>query len=286
MSWGSANVASAPLGFCAPEEVVQLPHGFEAVKIWQIRKAAPYGASQEEIARSNLLTSYWEPKNDDKDGVPDKPEARCPDVWVDNVTIRCCKGMKEPEIIVGRWTKKQVCYGEKVEIDGLALANGGHHERRGKRKPAAFGKPGYEEGDFSLVHARDKEMKQETGIDRYQVKATKEFGWMDYCLQDPRRHGVRFITLRWIEEAPKPSDELKNVIGIPLSFLPKLIARKDFYFPKGWPAGKPGLGLILGHDLLLELLLAHKDFQAFLSSIVAHYQQQQHAPAGFGGSVY
>jgi hypothetical protein len=96
---------------------------------------------------------------------------------------------------------------------------------------------------------------------------------------------VRFITLRWVEEAPKPSDELKNIVGVPLSRLPALIAKKDHWVPPGSPAGTLGLGLILGHEVLLDVLLAHKDVRAFLSSITGYYaeQRQQSAP---GGSVW
>src|SRR6185295_48583 len=109
--------------------------------------------------------------------------------------------------------------------------------------------------------AADKEMKEEIGIDLRNTKATVPLGYMDHVFSDPRCHGVRFVYLRWVEQEPKSSAELQNVVAAPLSVLSALCSGEQKWRA---PDGRE-FGLILNHDLFLRVVMLHPMTAAFLA---------------------
>jgi predicted NUDIX family phosphoesterase len=87
-------------------------------------------------------------------------------------------------VLLGRWTKRASLYGREQDVDVLALAAGGHYEAMGDRLG------GMEPGDMSLRAAADKELKEEVGIDRRQVRATTYLGVYDDVLREVRRSAM------------------------------------------------------------------------------------------------
>ena len=191
--------------------------------------------------------------------------------------------MVEPELLLGKWKKDVMVYGEKKTLDGLVVAGGGHYERCAKKKPyegyvgSKYTTVQMEAGDMSLREAADKELKEEIGIDPYNVKVTQELGYMDHVFSDPRCHGLRFIFLRWVDQQPHPSTELSSVLSIPVSQMHKLCDREIFW---NSPDGKR-LGLILGHDEYAKLVLSHPDTIDFISGLKVKADQTT-PQSGFG----
>lgn len=135
---------------------------------------------------------------------------------------------------------------------------------------------------MSLRLAADKELKEEIGIDPSKVKITKDLGVMDDVFSDPRKHILRYVFVRWVEEDPRPSEELKNVIAVPLEYVGPFCERKI-----SWPARQSdgttkNLGLILNHDKLLTLVFALEGFQTFIAEM-KRVCAPVPAAAGFGG---
>ena len=233
-----------------------------------VHRSSPY--SPEEIARANLLGNTWTPKGD----TSAYPQ-RCPAVWVDNFCIFYTADMaatnEEEEVLMGRWTKKVEVYGVTQELDGIALAAGGHYERCARKANKELRDP-YgrysgtvkpEEGDMGLRAAADKELKEEVGIDPRNVRLTLPLMVVDDPLGDPRVHGLRFIFLRWIEQTPRASKELPNILSVPTSTL------LDFCNGRiTWPSpeGKE-LSIILGHHELIPMILECQRTKEFISYI-------------------
>jgi ADP-ribose pyrophosphatase YjhB (NUDIX family) len=281
MSFGSfsgfeASPSSATLPF-GDRKSVTLPLGFVAVPTWTIRRAGQT-FTPEERSRANLLSSNWDVK-----GTSYSHPQRCPSIWVDNFTFLYTKGMSEPELLLGKWKKDVTVYGEKQTLEGLVIAGGGHYERCAKKAVISTYVAGrgnvpfkYEEGDMCLKDAADKELKEEIGIDPQNIKTTQELGYVDDVFSDPRCHGVRFVFLRWVDQAPRPSSELTSVLSIPVSQMQKLCDREIFW---NAPDGKK-LGLILNHDTYSKLILAHPQTLDFISGIKVKADQVQ--TTGFG----
>lgn len=249
---------------------IKLDDEFEAVPIWSIQRRNQNGVNQEQAARARRLAFDWNPK-----GSAAKFPQRCPSVWVDNFCFLYQRGMEEPYLVLGRWQKRVEVYGEVTDMDVLALAGGGHYERMGNRTRRYDTQTGkyieFEQGDFSMREAADKEVKEEIGVDPKLIRATRFFGMMDDVFGDPRCHGLRAgIYLRWIEQPPSTSAELKNIVAIPVSQLHLLTERKSKW---RFADGKE-LELGLGHDKLIKLVLAHPDTQAFLTLIRTYYDVQ------------
>jgi len=253
---------------------ISLGDEYLAVPIWQIqRRTKP---SRAEIAQGSMLNNWWSVKGQTN---PQFPQAqRCPFISVDNVCFLFTRDMYnrgvEPHLILGLWDKKNVeIYGTKQDVKGLVLAGGGHYERMANKKARPgrtvdFGVPNFEEGDISLLDAADKELREEIGIDKKNVRMTRELGLLDDFLSEPRAHYVRFAFLRWIEQPPKTSDELKTVIALPVSQLKGLCDRSET-----WKNARgEEFSLELNHDKLIKLILAHPETQAFLANIATVYE--------------
>lgn len=246
-----------------------------------VHRAAPYSA--EELARMALLNNNWEPKGSAGANYPQ----RCPVTWVDNVCIYYTAEMaarnEEPQVVLGRWTKEQEQYGKKVKFDGLVLSGGGHYERMGNKvlppTPSSchYGhylqQPSvkFESGDESLRAAADKELKEEIGVDPRNVRATLPLMIIDDPLSDPRVHGLRVIYLRWIEQTPRPTDELREGVAATLSDLKALCDRSVQY-----TSAKDGkeLGLILNHDHMLKLVFETPRTNDFLAYIRSQFDSE------------
>lgn len=258
----ASSELALPFSDSKGRQPIPLSNGFVAIPTWTIRRANQ-SYTPEEISRANLMSFEWQIK-----GTNIKAPQRCPAVWVDNFCFLHTGAMLEPELLLGRWKKEVEVYGVKQSLEGLVIAGGGHYERCAKKSPIPSAS-GYgngivpEAGDVSLREAADKELKEEIGIDRLQVKATQEFGCMDDMLNDSRCHGIRHIFLRWVDQAPRPSSELSNVLSVPVSQMSKLYNREI-----NWrsPDGKL-LGMILNHDLYARLILEHPQTIDFISSI-------------------
>ena len=261
------------MGGLEPErKQIPLCDGFVAVPVWEIRRANQ-SYNEEERRRAALLNFSWEIK-----GTTQKPEQRCPSIWVDNITFLYKQGMQEPMLLLGRWKKEVQVYGEKQTLEGLVIAGGGHYERCARKPVIWTGSASVklEAGDMSLREAANKEMNEEMGIDADNVKATVPLGYMDDVFSDPRCHGVRFAYLRWVEQEPRASEELKNIIAAPISLLRDLANRE-----KQWtsPEGKK-FGLILNHDQFLRLIITHPQVTDFLASIKVAAEQRRTPSAG------
>jgi ADP-ribose pyrophosphatase YjhB (NUDIX family) len=262
---------------------IALPGGYVAEPIWCIRRVSDIH-STDEVARANLGNVWWTPKNANGNALHAQ---RCPYISVDNVCFMYKPGMRVPELVLGIWSKKDIqIHGEKHALyECLALAGGGHYERMGK-KSAYLG----EAGDMSAQIAADKELKEEIGIDRARgVKiVTHHLGVFDDPLAEPRAHYYRDIYLRWIEQEPRPSAELKTVITLPVDQVEALCNKQTCLHL----SSDRKLTLGLGHDKLIALVMSHPDTKDFLKKICLFHetqQQNQHpqqASTGFGGAAW
>lgn len=280
----------ASAGF-AQGKIQRLPGGYVAVPIVLIRRENQVYTDAERTLAHQTLNNNWEAKtNAPANAAALQLPARCVDVTVDNIVIRYTREMAArgltPQIIMGRWTKTLTDpYGNKRQEDGIVIAGGGHYERCGRKSmpPGLSAYPiKFEEGDMSLRLAADKELKEEIGIDPSKVKITKDLGVMDDVFSDPRKHILRYVFVRWVEEDPRPSEELKNVIAVPLEYVGPFCERKI-----SWPARQSdgttkNLGLILNHDKLLTLVFALEGFQTFIAEM-KRVCAPVPAAAGFGG---
>lgn len=258
---------------------IDLGDGYIAVPIWNIRRRNQSATNSEEESRAKLLNFNWIPKGG-KVGYPQ----RCPFIWVDNIIFLYQEGMSQPHLLIGRWKKQVEIYGTLTELEGLVLAGGGHYERMAKKGPIYDNMMSRsimpEGGDFSLRAAADKELGEEIGIDPRNVKATRELGMMDDVFSDPRCHGLRAgIYLRWIDQAPRSTEELKSVIAIPVDQLHRLYNNTDKW---KFPDGKE-FGFILNHDKLIRMIMKHPDTMDFLALIKTFPNANRQAN---GGLVY
>lgn len=262
------------------QKPVRLPGGLIAVPSWTIMRSPNYAFDDAQRSMARKLDASWQPKVSSGQAIPAQWQ-RCPRIWTDNFVFFYAKGMDEPHLLLGRWTKKAKIYGEEMLNDILVVAAGGHYETMGA-KPA-----GFEPGDMSLRQAADKELKEEVGIDRRNVKYTHYLGAFDDVLREPRAHGVSHVFLRWVEQAPRPSEELKDILSVPVSQLATL-CDPDMRVPWIAPDGKE-LFLGLGHDKLIAAVLTLPTTQGFLAAVRTAYDPPEPAaPFGFafGGATY
>lgn len=273
--------------FAEDQQTVDLGNGYEAVPIYQIRRKAPL--SRNESAQAGLLNSWWTPKGAD----PSVHFAqRCPYVSVDNFCLLYNEAMylagQAPQLILGVWDKKNVMiYGTTQNVKGLVLAGGGHMERMGNKnwRPPYGGAVGInmssalkklEDGDPDLRAAADKELSEEIGIDkRNSTIVTQQLGFMDDVFSDPRAHYLRCIFLRWIDQPPKPSEELKSVLNVPINALLPLLNRQA----KWITANQEELFLELNHDVLITLILRMPATQKFIANMKAFYAKKHQQAA-------
>jgi ADP-ribose pyrophosphatase YjhB (NUDIX family) len=244
---------------------ITLGNGDIARPIWQIERANNGKFSHEEEARAHLLNVWWNPK-----GTSSQFAQRCPRITVDNLCIFFNREMHmkgiEPHAILGVWDKKdQVLYGKKQHVRVITVPGGGHYETQGDKNSYVAK---LEEGDMSMRAAADKELKEEIGIDRKNSRMyTQQLGYIDDVFNDPRFHCLRSIYLRWVEQAPKTSEEIKSVIPLPVSQLHILYKRQH---PWVLPSGEE-LTLGIGHDTMLERIMIHPDTSDFLAAIATMY---------------
>lgn len=273
--------------FAKSQPVIDLGNEYEAVQVYQVRRKHPL--SREEQARANLMNCWWTPK-----GVKNVHFAqRCPFVSVDNFCLLYNEDMflrnEAPRLILGVWDKEIVIFGKTTRVQGLVLAGGGHVERTGDKnwRPEYTGAIGavmssqnmkLESGDFDLRSAADKELSEEIGIDRKNSTiVTQQLACIDDVFADPRAHYVRTIYLRWIDQPPKPSDELKTVINVPISALEPLLNRTH-----QWVTNTGAhLSLELNHDKLIALILRLPATIEFINNMKSYFaaKQQQAAAA-------
>jgi ADP-ribose pyrophosphatase YjhB (NUDIX family) len=250
--------------------------GYVAVPIYSIQRPPGYLFSSEELQRANLLDTTWIPKGS---SVPQ--EQRCWDLWADNFCFHWTRTMPEPHLVLGRWTKQAKVWGKMQNNDDLVVAAGGHVERPGTRVQQGYGQqPKYEAGDLSIRAAADKEIKEEIGLNKADIKQTVYLGVFEDALRDPRRAGISHVFLRWIETEPKTSAELKNVVTVPVSHLPALCARQTCW---NSPDGKQ-ITLGLNHHILIQTVMQIQETLDFLMLIRTFYdsappQQQAWGPA-------
>ena len=246
---------------------IALCDGYVAVPVWEIRRANQV-YTPEERRRAQLLNFKWEIK-----GTTEKHSQRCPSIWVDNVTFLYKRGMEDVVLLLGRWKKDVEVYGHREMLEGLVVAGGGHYERCAAKPDITTYVSGYgnkgvklEPGDMSLRAAADKEMTEEIGIDADKVMATESLGYMDEVFSDPRCHGLRFVYLRWVEQEPRASAELKNIIAAPLRILRDLADGTTAWTS---PEGQK-FGMILNHGQFLRLLVSHPQVVNFIANLKIH----------------
>ena len=241
--------------------------------IYYMHLGLPMSGNDE--AASKLLATTWEPKL--KQGATMSSQyQRCPAVWVDSFCFLFAPGMAEPVLLLGLWDKEVSVMGHKQRLKGLVVAAGGHYERCGQRPV------GVEAGDTSVRAAADKELKEEIGIDASLVRETKLLGIVDHVLNDPRTHGMRFVHLRWIEQQPRSSDEIKLIVPVPLSELRRLV---EGQITVDTASGEQ-LGFILNHAQYIAVVMSHPATEAFITKIKeqarAQTPSQYYQGAGFG----
>lgn len=234
----------------------ELPGGYIATPIFLITRKDPYSETDRSI--TNHLDFTW--KSSLLERTPTPHPQRCPSVWADNFVFFMQKGMKEPELLLGEWSKRVKEYGEEKQLHGLVVAAGGHYERQANKKEY----PQTEKGHLSWREAADRELFEEVKIPKERVKATQMVAVMDDVYNDPRVHGIRGIHLRWVEMEPKSSDELKTIVSVPLSCLPSLCGGKVAWSNS---QGKK-LGFILNHEKMVSLIMHLPDTQTFLVKIL------------------
>lgn len=286
--FGQFTVAKDPHDslFEADQKPVDLGGGYEAIPIWQIRRTKPL--SREEITRASLMNAWWTPKGAD----PNIYFAqRSPFISVDNFCMLYNQEMysagQPPQVIIGVWDKKNInIFGKIQNVRGLVLAGGGHVERMGDKnwRPEYYGNyklalnqlvKKMEDGDHDLRSAADKELSEEIGIDRKNSSiVTQELGFMDDVFSDPRAHYLRCIFLRWIDQPPRPSEELRTIINVPLPQLAAICQRKIFWTA---PDGVQ-LGLELNHDTLIRLIMVHPATLKFIEKMKLYFQSKTAAP--------
>lgn len=237
---------------------IKLPNGMVAIPAWHIVREDELRLNAVQRSRGALLNANWTPKMIAKTQYPLAEQLqRSPFIWADNYTFFYTRGMEEPHLLLGEWKKNAPIYGKPQEIHGVVVGGGGHYESVGN-KPKNV-----EQGDFSLREAADKEIFEEMKIPRERVRLTQYLGDIDNFENDPRCHGVRHIFLRWIEISPSATDELKSVISIPLSMLNDLCTGAVTYTN----AQGQKLSLVLNHDFMIPVVMAHPVVQEFIQKI-------------------
>ncbi len=260
---------------------IDLGNGFVAVPIYSIQRAANAPFTREERSRAALLGTTWTPK-----GTQVEIPQRCPAVWTDNFCFVYSEGMTEPELLFGEWEKEAEVYGLKQRIHGMVLAGGGHYERMGRRQTdvTPCWVPKFEAGDMSLREAADKELTEEIGVPISAVQETVLGGCMDYPLQDPRTHGVRFFFLRWVVQRPRATDELKRIIGVPVfSKLSDFCAGR---LPVASKDGRAQLVPELNHGEFVRLVMSMPVTRDFMAYIQSGGGRSPQAPTNWGATVY
>lgn len=88
-------------------------------------------------------------------------------------------------------------------------------------------------------------------------------GFVDKVLNDPRTHGLRFVYLRWIEQPPRSTEEIKLIVPTPLSALRDLVEGR---ISVNTPSGEQ-LSFILNHDEYIAAVMSHPVTKAFIANI-------------------
>lgn len=225
----------------------------------------PRMPNQQRVAAANpyaaaTMDGTWTPKTKANTRVgPAQQYQRTPDDTVDNVTF-CFKtdgSMEEPVLVLGEFNKSCNLSGQVQRVHGLCLAAGGHYERMGQR-PASFS----EAGDVDLLVAASKELEEEIGITEDGIVASQYVGFIDDPNNDPRKHVIRHIILRHVDVDPSQSEELANLVCVPLSKVVPLLNGKFRVRLNG-----EALGMVLNHDKVIRLVLSTPAGRQFVESM-------------------
>lgn len=243
------------------EGIVDVGGGFVGIPCIHITRdpRIPRHARHNDAGKYNGLDHCWAPKLVPDSGVEfDEPfPQRTPDDTVDNITICYKEGMTEPVLVLGEFKKDVDINGEKVKMHGLCVAAGGHYERLGRR-PAYF----KDKGAPDLIDAALSELEEEINVTEDGIVASEYVGFIDHPSNDPRKHVVRHVILRWIDIDPTESEELARLVCVPLSRVDDLMNGKIRIKVEGEP-----LGFVLGHDSFLKLVLTLPNVVSFINRI-------------------
>jgi ADP-ribose pyrophosphatase YjhB (NUDIX family) len=218
--------------------------------------------SPQEGILADRLDAGWKPA-----GAGYKFPQRCPAIWTDNISIVYTRGMPEPMIALALWSKDVVCFGTSTKLSGLVSIGGGHYEAKGDKSCGSYSSIKFEPGHISSRVAADTELNEEVGVRPENVRHTRLIAVEDNVLGDQRKHGVRIIFARWVEQNElKPSKELTKIVLIPLSQMHRLIAGEQYRIEG------TSYGMILGHDKMIERVFKLPQWKLFLQE-VAQFSQ-------------
>ncbi len=95
------------------------------------------------------------------------------------------------------------------------------------------------------------------------MRETKLLGFVDNLLNDPRTHCLRTVYLRWVEQQPRPTDEIKLIVPVPLSVLRDLVTgRASVNMASG-----EQLSFILNHAEYIDVVMSHPHTQTFIANL-------------------
>lgn len=159
-------------------------------------------------------------------------------------------------MVLGTFDKACLVAGVERRVRGLVLAAGGHYERMGCR-------PDYfrDRGHVNMFDAALCELQEEIGIGEDGIVASQYIGCMDDCLNDPRKHVIRHILLRWVDAGPSSSEELENLVCVPLSKIDDLLCGRFRVRLDG-----ENLGLVLNHDYVIHTVMALDATKQFIAA--------------------
>jgi ADP-ribose pyrophosphatase YjhB (NUDIX family) len=254
------------------ENYRDLGDGYVAMQSWHITRD-PRLPPRSTAGLCQSMDPNWKPKlvaGIDPETIGPQVQ-RCPAVTVDNFTL-CYKtdgSMAEPVLVLGEFNKVHSVAATPVRVRGLVLAAGGHYEMVGAR-------PDYfrDKGNANLFDAAKTELLEEIGIDESGIVASRYIGCIDDCENDPRKHLIRHVIMRWIDKDPQESEELQRLVCIPITSIPRMLSGALRILYQRSP-----LGLVLNHDRLIRMVMALPDAKGFINRITAN------GAAGGGGQA-
>lgn len=257
-------------------KVIKLPNGKVAKQIWMVTRADEDRLKPEQLAQARSLDTTWQPKvvkGKTSYGYSAQMQ-RCPPITVDNFVFLYQRGMREPLLVIGEWKKDGVkVWGRTQTLHGVVVPAGGHYEIYGDRPDTL------EPGHTSLTHAANSEALEELKLPKDRMRATQMVCGIDDLFNDPRKHCLRFVYLRWVEVDPATTEEIKSLVAIPVSQLNDFCADEIKYTnPKG-----ETLPIVLNHDDMIRTVMALPDTHDFLAKIIAATEE---VPPGLQSSSF
>ncbi len=170
---------------------------------------------------------------------------RTPNLAADNI----CLYKKNGEIctVLGFFDKEVTINGAKKRLQGWTMS-GGHMEYH---------------ADTSLEECAFRELEEEFTIPRKSIVRSMPIAFVDDVYRDVRNEYLSLVFLHWTNQPPRPSDEHKTVVEIPLSKLSEAIRNNGFKDHNNtfWP-------FLHGHDSILAAVLGLDEAQAFIGKIM------------------